>query len=186
MTHPFEIVAEIVRGRRTINDFREEQPPRERVLEAIELARWAPNHKHTEPWRFHLLGPESIASIVDLNARLVAEKKGPEAGESKRKRWAAVPGWLVVTCDRSSDLLREREDYAACCCAIQNLQLGLWSHGIGVKWTTGDVTRHTDFATLLGIDPAERCIVGLLWYGYPAAIPEQKRKPVAEIVEERP
>jgi nitroreductase len=179
-------IDDIIRERRTVDRFEPRLPPRGVILEAIDLARWAPNHKHTEPWRFHLIGPQTAARIVDLNARLVAEKKGPEAGEKKRERWAAVPGWLAVTCHLADDELRREEDYAACCCAVQNLALALWSRGIGTKWSTGDVTRHPEFHELLGLDAAERRLVGLFWYGWPASVPESRRQPVEAITVELP
>ena len=144
-----EATAALLRGRRTIHDFQPEAPPRERILDAIELARWAPNHRMTQPWHFTLLGPETAAAIIDLNAEIVAAKKGADAGEAKRRRWSAVPGWLLVSCDRSDDPLTAQEDYAATCCAIHNLSLALWSHGIGMKWTTGAVTRDPRFHVLV-------------------------------------
>jgi nitroreductase len=88
---------------------------------------------------------------------------------------------LVLTGARSDDALLERENYAACCCAAQNLMLYLWGRGIGVKWTTGGVTREPRFYELLGIDPAKESVVGLFWYGVPRAIPAQKRRSVEEI-----
>ena len=180
-------IEEVIRGRRTIHNFTTEVPPFEEIEKAIELASWAPNHRHTEPWRFHHLGPESISAVVDLNARLVAEKKGPAAGEAKRERWSTIPGWLVVTSALSPDDSElEKEDYAACCCAIQNLSLYLWSVGIGMKWTTGAVTRHPEFYRLLDVDSAERQTVGVLWYGYAANVAQQKRQPVGEILTRLP
>ena len=179
-------IAEVIRTRRTVELFNPEAPPRDVVLRGIDLARWAPNHKHTEPWEFHLVGPQTARAIVDLNTRLVAAEKGDEAAQAKHRRWSAVPGWLVVTCLRSTDILRQEEDYAACCCAVQNLSLYLWSQGIGLKWSTGAVTRHPDFCRLIGVNPADRRVVGLFWYGVPASIPEQRRKPLTEILREHP
>jgi nitroreductase len=179
-------VASIIRGRRTIAAFRSDVPPRETVLAALELARWAPNHKKTEPWHVIWLGPESVRRVIDLNARILMQTKGAAEAESKSAKWAQVPGWLVVTCDLAADPLRRGEDYAACCCAIQNLQLALWSAGVGTKWSTGDVTRHPDFHELLGIDPAAQRVVGLVWYGYPAVVPQQTRKPVDSFLRELP
>lgn len=179
-------VAELIRGRRTVTKFRPELPPRDLLLQAIELARWAPNHKHTEPWRFHLLGPQCRARIVELNAQLVEQEKGHEAAAAKRRSWSAVPGWLAVTCALDGDPFRAGEDYAACCCAVQNLMLFLWSEGVGTKWSTGPVTRHPEFFRMLGRDSAtERC-VGVIWYGYPETVPESRRKPVEEIVDHLP
>lgn len=186
LSSPVDIVSEVIRGRRTIHNFRPECPSRDVVLRALELARWAPNHHRTEPWRFRWLGPQTVAAIVHLNADLLAARKGPAAGEDKRRRWSAVPGWLVVTCQRSDDPQRAEEDYAACCCAIHNLALALWAEGIGAKWSTGEVTRHPEFYRLIQANPATERVVGLVWYGYPAQVPDQQRKPVTEILTELP
>ena len=180
------LVAELIRSRRTIHEFLPQLPPRELILRGLELARWAPNHLLTEPWHFYLLGPQTAAAIARLNAEGVSRKQGPTAGQDKLQRWLAIPGWLVVTCEKSDDPIRAREDYAACCCAIQNLALYLWSAGIGLKWTTGAVTREPQFYDLIWVDPALETVVGLLWYGYPADIPQTPRKALDEILVELP
>ena len=126
-----DTASELLRSRRTIHDFREDPAPAELVREALDLARWAPNHHLTEPWRFYLLGPETAAAIARLNAEIVTAKSGPEAGAAKLDRWSRMPGWIVVTCANTEDPLRAREDYAACCCAIHNFSLFLWSQGSG-------------------------------------------------------
>lgn len=181
-----QAVDELIRSRRTISAFLPDAPPKELVLAALDVAVWAPNHHKTEPWRFHWLGPETARSIVALNARLVAEKKGPDAAETKRRQWSAVPGWLLATCLRAADPLQQEEDYAACCCAVQNLLLALWSRGVGAKWTTGDVTRHHEFFQRVALDPAAHRVVGLIWYGYPATTPAQQRRPAREFLRELP
>ena len=182
-----QLIEDVIRNRRTIHNFTTDLPPFELIEKAIELASWAPNHRHTEPWQFHHLGQETISAVVDLNAKLVADKKGAAAGEAKRERWSTIPGWLVVTSALSPDDAElEKEDYAACCCAIQNLSLYLWSVGIGVKWTTGAVTRHSEFYRLLNVDSAERQTVGVLWYGYAANVAQQKRQPVENILTRLP
>jgi nitroreductase len=175
-------VADLIRARRTIHEFTGAMPPRELVLDALDAARWAPNHHRTEPWRFILLGPQSIARVVELNTELVRAKNGEAAAEKKRARWIATPGWLVVTCRRSEDAATEREDYAACCCAIQNIALTLWAGGIGTKWSTGKVTRDARFMSAIGADAALEFCVGLLWYGYAREVPAQARRPLAEVL----
>jgi nitroreductase len=174
--------AQLVRSRRSVNEFSARQVDAALVQSAIELARWAPNHHRTEPWRFYLIGETSRRVIAELNATQVRAKQGERAAEVKLRRWLAVPGWLVLTCQRHADALREREDYAACCSAAQNFMLALWSAGVGTKWTTGAVTREREFFAALDLDPQREFVVGLFWYGYPAAVGDSQRKPLADVL----
>ncbi len=177
-------MAAAIRARRTINLF-EPEPVGTAVLhDAIDVARWAPNHRLTEPWRFYIIGPRTAERIAELAGRIDAAAKGERAGEARRQRMLAIPGNFVVTSPVSDDPLLEREDYAACCCAIENLMLYLWQRGVGVKWTTGAVTRDEGLYDLLGIDSTARRIVGLFWYGTPKVVPTQKRKPPEELITE--
>ncbi len=177
-----EDFAAVLRGRRSIDLFAPDPVPEATLHAAIELARWAPNHRLTEPWHFYLLGPATLAPVIDLAVELDIAKKGERAGPIRRARLEAIPGMFVLTSARAEDTLLERENYAACCCAAQNLMLYLWLKGIGVKWTTGGVTREQRFHDLLGIDSAKQSVVGLFWYGVPKVVPTQKRRPVDEIV----
>ena len=55
-TLPFDAA---VRSRRTHKVFGREPVPRETLDELFELARWAPNHHLTQPWRFRVVGPQA-------------------------------------------------------------------------------------------------------------------------------
>ncbi|CAB9516363.1 Nitroreductase [Seminavis robusta] len=179
---------ELLLSRRTINSFEAELPPywEMKLTAAVEAATYAPNHKLTEPWRFHLLGNEAIQRVCELNAELVSSSKGPAAGAKKLERWLAMPGWLVVTqvvvvqqsddddsCDNPMSMARE--DYAACCCAVQNLCLSLHANGMGTKWTTGPVNFDPRFAEAVGLPENER-VVGTIWFGKPVSVPSAPRK----------
>jgi nitroreductase len=181
-----EGVASLIRGRRSIDLFEPDAVPNAVLLEAIDVARWAPNHRLTQPWRFYLLGPATRRAVTDLAVELEVAKKGERAGPARRARLDAVPGFLVLTTRRSEDALLEREDYAACCCAAHNLMLYLWQRGIGTKWTTGGITRDPRFYSLLGLDAEQESVVGFIWYGRPRVVPTQQRKPVSELVTELP
>ena len=177
-------LAERIRSRRTVKLFLQQPVSRQLLRDAIEVARWAPNHHLTEPWHFYVLGEDAIARSVELIRTVVTERKGAEIGEFKANDAATRPGWLVVTCRRSDDELTEREDYASVCCAIQNLSLYLSEAGLASKWSTGPITRDLRFYELLGIDADDEFIVGLIWYGYPKITPTQQRKSVDEITTE--
>lgn len=177
---------EVLAGRRTINLYLQTRVPRQLVRDAVEAATWAPNHHVTEPWRFYLLGPETVGKCLDLVRDIVTEKKNEKAGEFKAASWAEKPGWLLVTCRKADGELRQREDYAACAAAVQNFMLYLWKAGVGTKWTTGDITRDARFFDIVGIDPDEEYVVGLVWYGYPKITPQQSRKGLADVLTELP
>lgn len=177
-------LAERIRSRRTTKLFLRQAVDSRLVHSAIEVARWAPNHHLTEPWHFYLLGENKVAACVDLIGTIATERKGPDVGAFKAKSAKTIPGWLVVTCNKSDDALLQQEDYASCCCAIQNLTLYLSEAGVACKWTTGHITRDERFFDLLGLDSSEVLVVGLIWYGYPKILPEQNRKSVAEILTE--
>ena len=177
-----EDFASVLRGRRSIDLYTPDAVSADTLLAAIEVARWAPNHRLTEPWRFYLLGGATMRAVIDLAVELDVAAKGERAGPVRRARLEAVPGMFVLTSARSDDALLDRENYAACCCAAQNLMLYLWQQGIGVKWTTGGITRQQRFYDLLRIDSTNESLVGLFWYGVPKVVPAQKRRPVEEIV----
>lgn len=180
-------LAQLARTRRTINDFDGRVPPREAVLRAIEVARWAPNHKLTEPWRFHLLGPETVEAVIGLNSQLLEPTKGADVAKARAEKWRKFPGWIVVTCRSSpQDRFREQEDYAAVSCAVQMLFLSLWSEGIGSKWSTNELLRDPKFLPLLKVDPQQEFVVALIWFGYPALTPPGRRREVNEIVVSHP
>lgn len=173
--------AEFIKSRRTINFFRAGAVPESLLLKAIKVARWAPNHKKTEPWHFHLLGESARSRVIELITEIKSEGKD-ERRAAVKKRLDAIPGWLVLSSEISEDPIRLMEDYAACSCAAQNMMLYLWRAGVGVKWTTGKVIRDERFFKILDIDRKSRLIVGLFWYGYPDIVPSQSRRKLDEIM----
>lgn len=177
---------EVLRGRRTVNLYLQTPIPDELVRDAIDAATWAPNHHVTEPWRFILPGKKTIGKLLALVETIVAAKKGAEIALHKRETWAEKPGWLVVTCQRSDDELRQQEDYAACSAAVQNFMLYLWKAGVGSKWTSGAITRDPRFFDIIGMDASRAFVVGLIFFGYPKLTPAQSRRALSDVLTELP
>ena len=67
-----------------------------------------------------------------------------------------------------SDEILEQEDYAACCCATQNMLLAAHAAGLTSKWSTGGLATSIPAKTYLGIRPRDR-IVGYVYLGYPSS-----------------
>lgn len=157
---------------------------RQVVLDAIEVACWAPNHHLTEPWHFYLLGENAMKRNVELIRQIVTEQKDADKGDFKAKAAEEIPGWLVLTCKKSDDEVLQRENYASCCCAMQNLMLYLSEAGIGSKWATGPVAEDIRLLDLIGADDEQEFVVGILRYGYAKITPTQRRKDVSEVITE--
>lgn len=178
-------------GRRTVFHFDAARDvPREAIERALEAGRWAPNHKLTEPWRFTVAGRKTIEAIARANGQITAELADPgfDAAALAAKvakaesKIATLPALIVVSYRASpDDAFRDREDYAATCCALHNISLSLWAEGIGAQWGTGAITRDPRTYDVLGIDREREVIIGFLKVGYAAQVPAGKRRPVGEL-----
>ena len=177
-------LAECICNRRTIKLFLPTPVDRKIILDAIDVARWVPNHHVTQPSHFYLLGEKAMKANVQLIPPITTEKKDAKKATFKAKAAADIPGWLVVTCRRSENEIVQREDYASCCCAMQNLMLYLSEAGIGSKWATGAIVEDKRFFDILGVDQNQELVVGVLRFGYPKVIPTQSRKDIIDIVTE--
>src|SRR5947207_2139919 len=93
---------EAIRTRRTHKVYRPEPVDRATLDELLELARWAPNHHLTNPWRFRVVGPAALARLKDA--------AGPEAAPKLDR----APTLIVVSAVQSgSDPVADEEDVAA-------------------------------------------------------------------------
>ena len=164
-------VEEAIRTRRTHKVFAPEPVPRELLDELFELARWAPNHHLTNPWRFRVLGPESLERLK--------QAAGPEAA-GKLDR---APTLVAVTAVRSEDPVQDEEDLLATASATYALLLAAHARGLAGYWRTPGVLRSDAGLEALGIGRDER-FVGLVHLGRPRQHKEApERAAVAEIVE---
>lgn len=172
-------------GRRTIQHFRAgAQVSNEALDKALEAAHMAPCHKLTWPWRFTTLGPQARARLAQIAVAVKGAKKGlsedeRRVAEAQMLAPGAVVGVSVVRCEQP---FQAREDYAAAACAVQNMMLALHAQGLGSKWTTSGFTTHADTYALLGIDPAQEEIIGLVLVGAYDHAPHIPRPPVAQVV----
>jgi nitroreductase len=180
-----------IQSRRTIKEFRSDPIPEETLWRILDAARWAPNHRLTEPWRITIIGTQTREALADALARQAASRQDPsllaKVKEDARKKVMSSPVLLAVTCRLAGNPDQEVEDLAAVCAAVQNLQLAAWSEGIGSHWNTGKVTRLPETVALLQLSERGEQLVGFLYVGYPAQVPEPpKRRPIRDFVRNLP
>ena len=178
-----EVIQAIV-TRRSVGRLREDPVARELIERILESAVHAPNHKITEPWRFHVFvgkGRGELARARAELARILAEAEGEEeeyiAGRMSRERKKAfrAPVVIAVISKAGRDEVETLENYAACAAAIQNMQLTAHALGLATIWRTGPVAYHQHMRDFFSLEPGDR-IIAYLYLGYPDAPETQRRR----------
>ncbi|HEX9967433.1 MAG TPA: nitroreductase [Solirubrobacterales bacterium] len=156
-----------IRTRRTHKAFGPEPLDRGEIEELLELARWAPNHNLTAPWRFRVVGPEALARMK--------EAAGPE-GAAKLDR---APTLIVVSCALGGDPVCDEEDLHATAVASYIVLLAAHGRGYAGYWRTPKLLRGEEGRAAVGLPPEER-FVGLLHLGRPRQEKQPPPRPPVE------
>src|SRR4051812_8902942 len=163
-------VEEAIRTRRTHKAYRPEPVDRGLLEEILDVARWAPNHNLTNPWRFRVIGPKALERLK--------EAAGAEAA-SKLDR---APTLVVCSCALTGDPVQDEEDLHAAAVAAYIALLVGHARGLAGYWRTPAVLRTPEGRAAVGMPDDER-FVGLLHLGRPRQ--EQRvpdRAPAGEYV----
>jgi nitroreductase len=144
-------VADAIRSRRTHKVYRPQPVPRETMEELLELARWAPNHHLTNPWRFRVLGPAALGRL---------KAAAPETA-AKLDR---APTLVVCSVVLTGEPLQDGEDICAGACAVYAVMLAAHERGLASYWRTPRVVREPAGRAAVGIGDDEQ-VLGLLHLG---------------------
>lgn len=159
-----------IRTRRTHKAFAPEPVDPHTLDELLGLALWAPNHHLTNPWRFRVLGPNTLAALK--------RAAGPEAA-TKLDR---APTLIAASAVRAADPVQDREDLLATACAVYALLLAAHGRGLAGYWRTPAVLRTPAGLEALQIPPAEE-FVALVHLGTPRQLREPpERAPLSSVV----
>jgi len=158
-----------VRTRRTHKVYGSEPVDRATLEELFELARWAPNHHLTNPWRFRVLGPATLTALKET------------AGPGDASKLDRAPTLIVVSAVQIDDPAQAQEDRDATAVAAYLVLLGAHARGLAGYWRTPGVLRTTEGRAVLGVGDDE-AVLALLHLG--RARQEQRvpeRAPVEQI-----
>jgi nitroreductase len=163
---------EAIRARRTHKAYRPEPLDRATLDELFELARWAPNHHLTNPWRFRVVGPRALE-------RLKAASDDPIAAVKLDR----APTLVVVSALQTGDPLSDEEDLLAAGVAAFIVLLAAHGRGLAGYWRTPAVLRTPAGRAAVGVGDDEH-VLGLLHLGHPRQEPRlPERAPVGEIAD---
>jgi nitroreductase len=164
-------VEEAIRTRRTHKAYRPEPVDRTLLEEILDLARWAPNHNLTNPWRLRVIGPQALERLKEA------------AGSESGKKLDRAPTLVVVSCALTGDPIQDEEDLHATACAAYIVLLAGHNRGLATYWRTPEVLRTPEGQAAVGMADDEH-FVGLLHLGTP--VQEQsapERLPADQVIE---
>lgn len=150
-------IRSLFREVRTVRQFAHEQIPRELLIDILDDAVWAPNHRLREPWRFIYFegeAKEKLAAAIDV-------KRHARIAETV----TCAPAAMIITAKTDTNDHIASEDFAAVCCLIHNIRLLGWERELGMCWDLADYSDCPALFPLAGIDENER-IAGILALGF--------------------
>ncbi len=168
----YKVLLQIIRNRRSVYPlmFSDERVEDDTVLELLDQANWAPNHKKTEPWRFHVLS----GGAKDMLGKKAGEwyvnnHNGDAYSAVKHKKIMSNPlraSHVIAICmtrDPEGRLPQWHEE-AAVACAVQNLWLAVSAKGLGGFWSTPPFVSIVE--ELIDMEDGEHCM-GMFYLGVP-------------------
>ena len=145
-------LADAIKTRRTHKAYGPEPVERETLEELFELARWAPNHHVTNPWRFRVLGPDSLARLKEA------------AGAEAAAKLDRAPTLVVASAAQSGDPVQDEEDLCAAAVASYIVLLAAHDRGLAGYWRTPEVLRRPEGRAAVDVGEDEH-VIGLLHLG---------------------
>lgn len=177
-----------IKTRRSIGKVKPDAVEYEKIEQILEAGTWAPNHRHTEPWKFFVMTGDGRKHLGQAYADIAREEmSNPQSEESQQalqKQFAkAYRAPLViavaVTPSNQPEILRI-EEIGAVNAAIQNMLLAAHALGLGAVWRTGEPAYHPRMKQAFSLHGQDE-VLGLLYIGYPdMPEPKAKRAPIVE------
>jgi nitroreductase len=163
-----------IRRRRTHKQYGSQPVDEATVRELVDLARSAPNHHLTQPWRFRILGPETRGALEAA------------AGEKEAVKLRRAPTLVLATAVLSGDPHTDREDLLATGCAVYVVLLGATARGLASYWRTPAALESPEAREILALEPSET-VIALIHLGPKVTEPpEKERTAVSEVLRSLP
>lgn len=147
-------------------DFNASKITPEELNELLSVTAFAPNHKKTRPWRYHVFTQDSKTKLGEKMLSIYM-KTTPSEKILENKKKAILEKFNqsdVVICivHHISNLVPIWEEHAAIAMSVQNLWLKSTEMGLGGYWSTPGMIKHlNDF---LNLAENEACL-GLFYLG---------------------
>ncbi len=156
---------EFLMSRRSIRRYKKDPVPVDLLLKLVEVARFAPSARNSQPWEFVLVVDQ------DVKRRLVSIYPW-------RQPLSEAPAGIVVLCDETKSPQFFMYD---CANAVMYLMLAAHAYGLGTVWI-GVGEKEKRMVQEIVHAPPNKIPIAIVAVGWPDEKPSPRpRKPVEEI-----
>jgi len=167
-------IFEAIRNRRSVGKVKSTDVETEKIEKILEAATWAPNHHHTEPWKFFVLTGEGRRPLGRTLAEISKESMDDPSSDENQNKLKKVeqqpfraPVVITVAVTPSDNPKAIRiDEIGAVNAAIQNMLLAAHALELGAIWRTGKPTFHQKTKDLFGLREQDE-VLGFIYIGYP-------------------
>lgn len=187
-------MVELIKARRSIRVFDQEEPPRAVIRECLEAATWAPNPTNQQPWEFIVLAGEKLAEVNACIERKFIERMPEGSFDNLPEECEKRKDEIMTTISRAAEqdginpaqffekmlrffdapvavlflhYTREEDAYKqGTAAALQNFLLAAHARGLGTCWLGVVAICQEDIKKTLNI-PADRTVLGGVALGIP-------------------
>jgi nitroreductase len=179
---------ELVKKRRSIHYFTDEEVSDDDLLQVLEAARWAPSAGNNQPWRFVIIRkPETIEKIWETTTGIevpISSKKTITVTPQNFMKRASV---VIVVCTdtqaykgKQNNIFADRFCIQDSAIATMNLLLAVTNRGLGACWI--GMYREDALSKVINL-PSTIRPVAIVPIGYTQSKEQPRpRKPLNELI----
>jgi len=158
-------VIKLIKSRRSIRKYRDQEVPREILEDLVDCGRLAPSGYNRQPWVFVVLTEKELKQKL---AELC------QWGRFLQEAGAAI----LIFCEKEAETALEDA-----CAAAENIIIAASAYGLGTCWVNSYRKAHSEAVKQLVRCPEHLELAVILAVGYPEAIPPApKKKALAEVL----
>jgi nitroreductase len=159
----------IIKERRSIRRFTQEEISKEQIKTILEAGRWAPSGLNNQPWRFVVITPQD-------------ERKLKLAECTKYGKIIERANILIVVLIDKDVMYNTTKDHQAIGACIQNMLLAIHALGLGGVWLGEILNNENRVLDILGLNENKYGLMAVLAIGHPAEKGKSTRKSLDELI----
>lgn len=180
---------EVIKKRRSIRKYKNNDVPNELIEDLIDCARLAPSAKNRQPWKFLIVKNDIKNQIADImlekenSSKISLERRIYNTNSSVKetaKIMKEAPILILVFKEYEDNWIVG--DSLSIGGAIEHICLRATDMGLGSLWIRDIVYTQKEIAKLVGYEDME--LISVISIGYPDESPKQRaRKKLSEVLE---